>query len=119
LGFVFGLLRGAVVVCIAYLLLEWAMPPPQERPVWITSARSLPAIKRGVALLEELIPSNLRGRGGAAAERVRQDAERALETKRALENLTSPPARSEPSRDRPGYSDKERRDLDRVIEGKQ
>jgi membrane protein required for colicin V production len=119
LGFVFGLLRGAVVVCIAYLLLEWAMPPPQERPVWITSARSLPAIKRGVGLLEELIPSNLRGRGGAAAERVRQEVDRAAQTKRTLDSLNQPQPQAEPSRDRPGYSDKERRDLDRVIEGKQ
>ena len=119
LGFVFGLVRGAVVVCIAYLLLEWAMPPPQERPVWITQAKSLPAIKQGVALLEELIPSHLRGRGAAAAERARQEAERAAEQARALQNLTSPPARSDPPRDRPGYSDQERRGMERLIEGKQ
>lgn len=119
LGFVFGLLRGAAVVCIAYYVMDSALPSPQERPAWITQAKSLPAIKQGVAMLEELIPANLRGRGATAIERTRQDAERALETKRALENLTSPPPRAEPPRDRPGYSGQERRDMERLIEGKQ
>ncbi|MEJ0069995.1 MAG: CvpA family protein [Pseudomonadota bacterium] len=46
LGFVFGLLRGAVIVCIAYLLLKWAVPV-QDRPSWVMSARALPAIEQG------------------------------------------------------------------------
>jgi len=118
LGFVFGLARGAVVVCIAYLLLEWAMPPPQERPAWISQAKSLPAIKQGVAMLEELIPSNLRGRGSSAAERARQEIDRAAQTKRTLETLTQPPPQADAPRDRPGYTDSERREIDRAL-GKQ
>jgi len=119
LGFVFGLIRGAVVVCIAYLLLDWAVPPPQERPAWVTQAKSLPAIKQGVAMLEELIPSNLRGRGAAAAERARQEVDRAAQTKKTLDSLTQPPPQADPPRDRPGYTDSERRGIDRALEGKQ
>jgi membrane protein required for colicin V production len=119
LGFVFGLVRGAVVVCIAYLLLDWAVPPPQERPAWITQAKSLPAIKQGVAIIEELIPANLRGRGASAAERARQEIDRANATKKALDSLTQPAPQAEPPRDRPGYTDSERRGIDRALEGKQ
>ncbi len=107
------------VVCIAYLLLDWAVPPPQERPAWVTQAKSLPAIKQGVAMLEELIPSNLRGRGAAAAERARQEVDRAAQTKKTLDSLTQPPPQADPPRDRPGYTDSERRGIDRALEGKQ
>lgn len=119
LGFVFGLVRGAVIVCIAYMLLDWTMQPGQERPAWITQAKSLPAIKQGVVMLEELIPSNLRGRGASAAERAKQEIDRAAQTKRTLESLTQPPPQAEPPRDRPGYTDSERRGIDRALEGKQ
>ena len=41
LGFVFGLLRGAVLVCLAYIPLAWLMSPG-EQPTWIREARALP-----------------------------------------------------------------------------
>jgi hypothetical protein len=70
-------------------------------------------------MLEELIPSNLRGRGAAAAERARQEVDRAAQTKKTLDSLTQPPPQADPPRDRPGYTDSERRGIDRALEGKQ
>jgi len=116
LGFAFGLFRGAVIVCIAYLLLKWAVPI-QDRPGWIMQARSLPAIEQGVAVLEQLIPRNARDRGATEADRVRQEAERAAGMARAYENLRSPPVRTEPPREPPGsYSNQDTRAMDRLIE---
>jgi len=112
LGFVFGLLRGAVFVCIAYMLLKMAVPL-QDRPGWITSARSLPAIEQGVAILEQLIPRNARDRGAVEADQLRQKAERAADLARAL----SPPVHADPQRDQPGgYSNKDTQDLKRLFE---
>lgn len=116
LGFVFGLARGAVIVCIGYLLLKMAVPI-QERPDWITSARSLPAIEQGVAILEQLIPRGTRDRGAAAAERARQEADDAAAKMRALQTLTSPRVGTDPPRDQPGgYSNQDTRAMDRLIQ---
>jgi membrane protein required for colicin V production len=116
LGFVFGLVRGAVIICIAYLLLKWAVPP-QDRPGWITSARSLPAIEQGVAILEQLIPRSARDRGASEADRLRDQAEQAAEKARALQTLTSPPVRATPPKDQSGgYTDKDMRDMNRLIQ---
>ena len=38
LGFVFGLARGALIVCLAYLLLDISVQPG-ERPAWIREAK--------------------------------------------------------------------------------
>jgi membrane protein required for colicin V production len=116
LGFVFGLARGAVIVCIAFLLMKWAVPP-QDRPGWITAARSLPAIEQGVTLLEQLIPRNARDRGTAAAERAKQDIEDAGAKARALQTLTSPPVRADPPPGQAsGPSKKDQQGLDRLID---
>jgi membrane protein required for colicin V production len=55
LGFMFGLLRGAVVVCIAYLILVQLLPR-SEHPAWIRNALTLPAVERGGQILLSLVP---------------------------------------------------------------
>ena len=41
MGFIFGLARGAVLVCLAYLLLDMSVQP-KDRPLWIRDAKSGP-----------------------------------------------------------------------------
>ena len=55
LGFLFGLLRGAVVICIAYLVLV-QLVPVAERPIWIQEARSRLPVEIGANLLIKLVP---------------------------------------------------------------
>ncbi|MBC7136294.1 MAG: CvpA family protein, partial [Oceanibaculum nanhaiense] len=50
LGFLFGLLRGAVLVCLAFLVLDWAVAE-QERPNWITNAKTMPLVERGAGFI--------------------------------------------------------------------
>lgn len=55
LGFVFGLLRGAVLVSLIFLILVWLYPADQE-PGWMNEARSRPWVERGALALYSLIP---------------------------------------------------------------
>ena len=55
LGFIFGVLRGAFVVCLAFLLLD-ASVQPNDRPAWIREAKSAPYLHDGsAASLEDVI----------------------------------------------------------------
>lgn len=58
LGFLFGLLRGAVIVCVAWLVLNWLLPPA-EQPQWIREARARPLVEAGAAALRSLAPDSL------------------------------------------------------------
>ena len=67
LGFVFGLLRGALVLSLAYLALVQFVPP-KDHPDWITGARSLPIVAYGAGLLAAIAPSEIRQSLEGAAE---------------------------------------------------
>ena len=118
LGFVFGLARGAVLVCLGYLVVIWALHSSTP-PAWLSAAKTLPAIQQGAQLLKGLLPSEARDQGSAAAESARRQGERALELEQSLRALTSPPVRGDSQRDSVGYDNNERRDLDRLIQGEQ
>jgi membrane protein required for colicin V production len=57
LGFVFGLLRGLLLVVIAYELLI-AIMPKETLPGWVTEARSLPVIESTGRAIISLLPDN-------------------------------------------------------------
>lgn len=56
LGLVFGALRGAFIICIAYIGLGFAEPPSQW-PAPIAQARFLPLAYSGAKSLASLVPS--------------------------------------------------------------
>lgn len=69
LGFVFGLVRGLILVVIAYELLI-AITPKETLPSWVTQARSLPVIESTGKAIISLLPDNpnsLLRRGDEAA----------------------------------------------------
>ncbi len=57
LGFVFGLVRGLILVVIAYELLI-AIMPKETLPEWVTQARSLPVIESTGKAIISLLPDN-------------------------------------------------------------
>ncbi len=73
LGFAFGVVRGFLLVVIAYLFFEF-LAQEKTHPSWIKEAQSLPYIKatgRAIrSLLIDLVPENLElpGRGGSEQE---------------------------------------------------
>ncbi len=59
LGFGFGVLRGMLIVCAAYLVVS-AFVPPARQPVWLRDARTLPQVQKGAALLAQALPQGMR-----------------------------------------------------------
>ena len=113
LGFAFGLLRGAIVVCLAYMLLVWAVPE-EDRPAWIEEARFIPWVHQGAEVIRVVMPEHWAEEGAATGEEIKRKGEAAIEAERALRELTGSapkPADEEGT----GYSTDERRGLDSVI----
>jgi len=113
-GFIFGLLRGAFVVSLAYLLLDVSVQK-NDRPAWLRDAKSEPYLEQGAELLRNFLPESLRIKTAAAADDVIKtvspavDAERAM---RALSNPTAPPAATPDSAQTPKYDHSQ---FDRLI----
>ena len=118
LGFLFGLVRGAVIICALYLV-GTRIIPPAHQPGWVTEARSIPLVAAGAREIEKLLPSRLADYGAAKADRVQQEFDRIEAGRRLYEKLERPPAEPETAAKAPpsGYKDRDRRDLDRLIEG--
>jgi len=85
LGFIFGLVRGAFLVCLAYLLLDVAVQA-SDRPMWIREAKSGPYLHEGADALRGFLPESLKVKSATAAEESR--ASRSPRTRRR-HSLTS------------------------------
>ena len=113
LGLIFGLVRGAFLVSLAYLLLDISLPQ-NDRPGWIRQAKSEPFLAQGAELLRNALPEPLKIKSATASE----DAQRALADK-AMRALSSPAAPSSAKLGEqlaPNYKPGDRRDMNRLIE---
>jgi len=119
LGLIFGLVRGLVLVCLAYIVLSWALPlGKQPPPSWIAEARTLPLLANGAERLRGLVPPAYRTKAAATAEDTRRAAEQMKDAAGAMGALSTP--RATPVRERgPGYSPDDQRDLNRLIQQQQ
>lgn len=106
LGLVFGLLRGAVLVCVAWLALAWVLPR-EDHPQWLAKARSLPLVERGGEALIALLPERLRL---PTAERPAGAAGP------SFENLLTPQTKGGADADQPGYNSHMREEMRRAVE---
>jgi membrane protein required for colicin V production len=103
LGFIFGLVRGAFLVCLAYLLLDVAVQA-SDRPMWIREAKSGPYLHEGADVLRGFLPESLKVKSATAAEELIRtidpkgaaaaEAEKAM---RALQNPTATPPANPPA----------------------
>ena len=114
LGFLFGLVRGALVICIVFLVMVMFMPP-EDQPLTVHEARALPLVEVGAGWLVLAIPPDKREEWAGSIVAAKSFAEEALEKKKALDVLMSPPPVAD-SADGTDYSDTERTDMDRLIE---
>ncbi len=92
LGFVFGLARGGVILCVGLIICDWLVTP-SKRPDWMRSAKTLPLMEVGAEGLKSLLPRSFQ-RAGDAAKDAAAKVEEAAETKRALDRLTQPQPRA-------------------------
>jgi membrane protein required for colicin V production len=116
LGLLFGLLRGAVLICFAYLLFIWAIPNEADQPEVIRNARTRPLVAEGADILRAMLPQNALDEGAAAAadakKRIEQEA-----TQQMLQGIGQPAPKPAAPKDDPGYKANERKELDRLIQG--
>jgi membrane protein required for colicin V production len=114
LGFVFGLLRGAFIVSLAYLLLDVSVQK-NDRPPWLRDAKSGPFLQQGADMLRNVLPESLRIKSTAAADEILQKvnpADEAMKAMRAYVNPTAPAAATPDPAQPPKY---DRGQLDRLI----
>ena len=117
LGFMFGVLRGAVLVCLAYIAVEW-MAPPKEQPEWLRAARVMPLVEAGADLLEALVPADIAGDGAETAKEAEDKARKMLDPEKILRDMLTPDPKSGATEGTPGYDRKERTDMERLIQNK-
>jgi membrane protein required for colicin V production len=121
LGFIFGVLRGAFVICLAYLLLDMAVPGA-DRPQWLREAKSAPYLQQGADLLRSVLPESLRQKSAAAADEVIKTVSPAAEAEkamRALANPTAPQQTAPTTAPPPTYKQNDQKELDRIINNNQ
>ena len=116
LGFVFGLLRGAVLVCLIYIGASWFWTE-EQLPDFVTQARAMPLVRGGADLLLTLVPEETRRKTEAATGSAKRKAESALKAERMLRGLVRPTPQSATGNG--GYSRRQQRDMQRLIESKQ
>lgn len=117
LGFIFGLARGAFILCLAYLLLDFIQPT--ERPAWIKEAKSAPYLQQGADLLRKVLPEKWREKTSAGAEELLQKTRSADDAAKAIRALTNPTAPTQPTNDSPitpAYKPGDQKALGRIID---
>jgi membrane protein required for colicin V production len=122
LGFVFGIIRGALLVCLAYLAVSMVTDEP---PSWLAEAKAKPWLERGAGMLRGLAPEGF----GAAEGKTRQISKEAQELKQAEETFrkyVAPlPAQDKTEQKKAGdksgqgYDKDSRSQLDRLIQANQ
>lgn len=116
LGFAFGVVRGAVLVSLAYLFAAWLWP---EQPVWLREAKAKPFLETGADILRGFLPNADLSPAQREAQRAQHRLEEAENAKRTLERLANPRPTSAgnaavPEKDR-GYNADDLGRLDQVI----
>ena len=118
IGFLFGILRGALLVCFGYLVASWIVPPA-DHPGWMRNAKTMPLVREGAAEIERLIPQNLAAQACGTALRAEQRVRDAAEAERLIRGLNSPSPRVDrtgPTGGR-GYQEQDRRKLEELVRG--
>ena len=116
LGLLFGFARGAVIVVLAWLALDY-MVTEEDRPAWLQDARARPLVERGAGLLLALVPEDLLERGDQAAEDARRRAEEMRRAEQTYQQLVSPLRKADADEEQPAYNEGMRDEIDKAIEG--
>jgi len=116
LGLLFGFVRGAVIVVLAWLALDY-MVGKEDRPGWIEEARSRNLIEIGADMLLTLVPEELLERGDQAAEDARRRAEEVRRAEQTYQQLVSPLRKSGAEEEQPTYNEGMRDEIEKAIEG--
>jgi membrane protein required for colicin V production len=113
-GLLFGLARGMIFVCLAYIGLTWMLPGGKDRPHWFAEARSLPFLEAGAGKLSGFVPlprspgnTQRAATSGGGANAAEKEAQSMINSFRNPSNPPPPP--------KPAYTPEEQRELNRLI----
>lgn len=121
LGLVFGLIRGLLIVTVAYLFFAWLVPNPAEQPDWIRNAQLRPLVEKSAATLFTLAPTESDLKPRPRREPLIQRDSRPTSTAPAANPPVNASGNSQPKSDAdsaqtPSYNSSERKGLDRLFE---
>lgn len=113
LGFIFGLLRGAVIICLAYMLFIWAVKNPEDRPQWVEEGKTIAYIQTGTKMIREITPEKFRKNVSETAESATQDVQKLQDANKSIRALSEPTLNeSKNNNDSVGYDNSEREAMD-------
>lgn len=110
LGFLFGLLRGALIVVLAYIGLELVMPP-EKQPEFVRNARAMQLIEPAARELIKLLPDRY---GGTKSSGDRSESP-ATSAGKVVLDIISPAPKTTAKKESDGYGSGQRQDMDRLI----
>lgn len=121
LGLLFGLLRGLLIVTVAYLFFAWLVPNPSDQPDWIKNAKLRPLVEKSAATLFTLAPADSALERGSRREPLIYKEPALTSGSTAAKPPAQPPTNSQSNSDAdtrvaPSYNSSERRGLDRLFE---
>jgi membrane protein required for colicin V production len=118
-GLVFGIVRGAILVSLGYIALNWYLPPGKPQPEWMTTSHSRPLLQAGANMLESFIPSRWRDQVKTTVSREPAKSDAASDAESATRALVSPKPAAKPPNPAPTYRPEDRADMDRLINQQQ
>jgi membrane protein required for colicin V production len=119
MGFVFGLMRGLLILSLIYLGLSYVWPEQDEQPGWLTEARTTPLLADGADLLKGFVPKDEREKAEKALEEDRNAAEKAIEDAKHLDDISTPvPASRKDKTGESSYGDELRGIMDNLTNEK-
>jgi membrane protein required for colicin V production len=114
LGFVFGLVRGALIVALLWLGLAWVVK--DDRPDWLVEAKLRPAVERLADFMRNLAPPEFRSRAQNAGDQVKGSVRQVQQYEQILRAPATPAAKTPAADGETGYKSDERRGLDGLIQ---
>ncbi len=115
LGLIFGFLRGAALIAVAWVVFALLMPR-EDHPRWLVEAKVRPLVERSAVLLVSILPERLRRELGTISDTA-QDGLEDLQGMQDFQNMLNPPAKDDATAGEPGYNSRERNEMQRAIEG--
>ena len=89
LGLVFGLVRGVVLVALAYMAMaDWLLPNKQDRPDVINQARTEPYVEMAANYIKAMVPQDLKDRASAILDRGSKAVEQGKDLNNTLQQLS-------------------------------
>lgn len=134
LGFLFGIARGAFIVCLLYLAADWMVPRgnPDEKkssvlegskleekdgwPDWAEEARSLPVIAAGARFILTFIPEDVADSTGKKANDLKKKGQDALDAEKMIRGIIQPKPQIGDQQPKEGYTGSERKEMDRLFD---